>query len=79
MFKTMLPGPLATLHFTRIELGTVPIVLSNVKVTKTPQDGIRLDLDVHWDGQCDIELDANMMPKVVCVLDFSYWKKTLIQ
>lgn len=65
MFKTMLPGPLATLHFTKIELGTVPIVLSNVKVTKTPEDGIKLDLNVDWEGQCDIQLDANMMPKVV--------------
>ncbi|KAE9981731.1 hypothetical protein EG328_011429 [Venturia inaequalis] len=63
MFKTMLPGPLATLHFTKIDLGTVPLVLSNVKVTKTPQDGIKLDLDVDWKGQCDIQLDANMMPK----------------
>jgi hypothetical protein len=65
MFKTMLPGPLATLHFTKIELGATPIVLSNVKVTKTAHDGIKLDLNVDWNGQCDIELDGNMMPKVV--------------
>ena len=25
MFKTMLPGPLATLHFTKIDLGPVPL------------------------------------------------------
>lgn len=66
MFKTMLPGPLATLHFTKIELGATPIVLSNVKVTKTAHDGIKLDLNVDWDGQCDIELDGNMIPRVVC-------------
>lgn len=65
MFKTMLPGPLATLHFTKIELGATPIVLSNVKVTKTPHDGIQLDLNVDWKGQSDIQLDANMMPQVV--------------
>ncbi|QDS75787.1 hypothetical protein FKW77_000001 [Venturia effusa] len=64
MFKTMLPGPLATLHFTKIELGSVPLVLSNVKVTRTTENGIRLDLNVDWDGQCDIKLDANMMPAV---------------
>ncbi|KAF7853622.1 uncharacterized protein EAF02_011927 [Botrytis sinoallii] len=64
MFKTMLPGPLATLHFTKIELGATPIMFSNVKVTKTAHDGIKLDLNVDWDGQCDIELDGNMMPKV---------------
>jgi hypothetical protein len=35
MFKTMLPGPLATLHFTKIDLGSVPLRLSNAKTTKT--------------------------------------------
>jgi len=65
MFKTMLPGPLASLHFTKIELGEAPIVLSNVKVTKSASDGIKLDLNVDWDGQCDIQLDGNMIPHVV--------------
>jgi hypothetical protein len=65
MFKTMLPGPLATLHFTKIELGTTPMVFSNVKVTKTPDDGIMLDLNVDWNGQCDIQLDGDMIPEVV--------------
>lgn len=65
MFKEMLPGPLATLHFTKVDLGQVPIVFSNVKVTKTPTDGIKLDLNVDWDGQCDISLDADMIPSVV--------------
>jgi hypothetical protein len=65
MFKTMLPGPLATLHFTKIEFGSTPIVFSNVKVTKTSNAGIELNLNVDWDGQCDIQLDADMMPKVV--------------
>jgi len=64
MFKTMLPGPLASLHFTKIELGATPMVLSNVKVTKTPHDGIKLDLNVDWDGQCDIQLDGQMIPKL---------------
>lgn len=64
MFKKMLPGPLASLHFTKVDLGQVPIVFSNVKVTKTPADGIKLDLNVDWDGQCDIALDADMIPSV---------------
>lgn len=65
MFKTMLPGPLATLHFTKIDLGATPLVLSNVKVTKTAHDGIKLDLNVDWKGQCDVKLDADMIPEVV--------------
>jgi len=64
MFKTMLPGPLATLHFTRVDLGSVPFVFSDVRVTKTPLDGIKLDLQLNWAGNCDIELDAEMFPKV---------------
>jgi len=67
MFKTMLPSPLATLHFTKIELGPVPIVFSDVKVTKTTTDGIMLDLNVDWESQSDIQLDAKMMPTVVCL------------
>ncbi|KAK3333041.1 hypothetical protein B0T19DRAFT_398766 [Cercophora scortea] len=64
MFATMLPGPLSSLHFTKIDLGTVPIRFDNVEVTKTENGGIKLDLDVDWDGECDIDLDATMMPKL---------------
>lgn len=62
MFKTMLPGPLASLHFTKIDLGAVPLRLSNVLATKTDTDGIKLDMNVDWDGKCDIELDGDMIP-----------------
>lgn len=30
MFKEMLPGPLSSLHFTKLDLGTVPIRMDNV-------------------------------------------------
>ncbi|KIX99925.1 uncharacterized protein Z520_04562 [Fonsecaea multimorphosa CBS 102226] len=62
MFKTMLPGPLATLHFTKIDLGPVPLRLSNAKTTKSEEHGIILDLNVDWVGKADIELDADMIP-----------------
>jgi hypothetical protein len=66
MFKTMLPGPLATLHFTKIDLGTVPLRLSNAKTTKSEfGGGIQLDLNVDWVGKADIELDADYMPALV--------------
>lgn len=66
MFKTMLPGPLKTLHFTKIDLGTVPLRLNGVLVTKTETEGIKIDMNVDWDGECDIKLDADMMPELVC-------------
>ncbi|KAM0723853.1 hypothetical protein Q7P37_000843 [Cladosporium fusiforme] len=62
MFKTMLPGPLASLHFTKIDFGKVPLTLSNVLVTQTDTEAIKLDMNVNWDGECDIQLDASMMP-----------------
>jgi hypothetical protein len=65
MFKTMLPGPLATLHFTKIDLGPVPLKLSNAKTTKSEVDGIKLDLNVDWVGKADIEMDADMIPALV--------------
>lgn len=65
MFKTMLPGPLKTLHFTKIDLGSVPLRFSNAKTTKTEVDGIQLDLNLDWVGKADIELDADMMPAMV--------------
>ncbi|KAL3425248.1 Extended synaptotagmin-2 [Phlyctema vagabunda] len=64
MFKSMLPGPLATLHFTKVDLGHVPFILSNVLVTRTETNSIKLDLNVDWAGKCDIELDGNMIPAV---------------
>jgi hypothetical protein len=32
MFKEMLPGPLSSLHFTQLDLGTVPIRMDNVSI-----------------------------------------------
>jgi hypothetical protein len=65
MFKTMLPGPLASLHFTKVDLGQNPIVFSDVRVTKTDTAGLMLDLNVDWNSKCDIDLDGEMIPKVV--------------
>jgi len=64
MFKQMLPGPLSSLHFTKIDLGTVPLVISNVKTSKTEHEGIKLDMNIEWDGKADIELDGDMIPAV---------------
>lgn len=65
MFKTMLPGPLQSLHFTKIDLGSVPMKLSNATTTRTDADGVRLNLNVDWASKSDIELDANLIPGLV--------------
>jgi Ca2+-dependent lipid-binding protein len=65
ILKSTLPGPLANLRFVKLDLGNVPIRFSNVDVHKTTSQGIKLDMDMNWEGVCDIELDGNMVPKVV--------------
>lgn len=65
MFAEMLPGPLAKLQFVGIDLGTIPMRVSAVDVHKTDNQGIKLDMDVVWEGDSDIDLDAHMVPKLV--------------
>ncbi|KXH66392.1 C2 domain-containing protein [Colletotrichum salicis] len=64
MFATMLPGPLASLKFVKLDLGTVPMLVSEVDVHKVDNGGIKLDMDVIWEGKSDIELDGKMVPKL---------------
>lgn len=64
MFGTMLPAPANSLHFTKLDLGSVPLKFANVDVHKTEQGAIKLDLDVDWDGDCDIDLTGNLMPTI---------------
>ncbi|AEO60433.1 hypothetical protein MYCTH_2309630 [Thermothelomyces thermophilus ATCC 42464] len=64
MLDSMLPSPLDTLRFVKIDLGHVPVHLDKVDVHSTENGGIKLDLDLSWDGACDIELDGKMTPKI---------------
>ncbi|KAK3306755.1 uncharacterized protein B0T15DRAFT_151841 [Chaetomium strumarium] len=64
ILTSSLPSPLSNLKFVKIDLGHVPIRFSNVDVHKTTTQGIKLDMDLNWDGVCDIELDGSMVPKV---------------
>ncbi|KAK1727089.1 hypothetical protein CaCOL14_006958 [Colletotrichum acutatum] len=64
MFATMLPGPLASLKFVKLDLGNVPMRVSEVDVHKVDNGGIKLDMDVIWEGKSDIELDGKMVPKL---------------
>src|SRR4051812_27869015 len=65
MFSTMLPAPLNGLQFEKIDLGPVPMHISNVDVHETDNSGIKLDVDLDWNGKCDIELNGKMIPKFV--------------
>lgn len=62
MFAEMLPGPLASLHFTKLDLGPEPIRISGVDVIRTANGGISLDMDVAWHSKSDFNLDAPMIP-----------------
>ena len=65
IFASTLPGPLSTLRFVKIDLGHVPIRVSEVDVHKVDNGGIKLDMNVTWEGQSDIDLDGKMIPKLV--------------
>ncbi|KAK4216430.1 hypothetical protein QBC37DRAFT_90497 [Rhypophila decipiens] len=64
MFASMLPAPLNSLHFEKIDLGQQPLKLGNIDVHKVENGAIKLDLDVDWDSKCDIELNGKMIPKI---------------
>lgn len=38
---------------------------SHVDVHKSPGEGIKLDMNLDWEGVCDIELEGNHIPKIV--------------
>lgn len=59
MFAEMLPGPLSSLKFTKIDLGKKPIMFDNIDVHKhESKNEMKLDIDIVWDGECDIELEC---------------------
>lgn len=64
IFAEMLPGPLKSLHFTKIDLGKVPITFDNIDVHSRSKDSVKLDVDMIWHGECDVELDASGLPAV---------------
>ena len=61
MFKEMMPGPLASLRFTKIDLGKAPILLDNVIVHELKNGNVQFDLDVTWDSDSDIQLKADFI------------------
>ncbi|ROW02278.1 hypothetical protein VSDG_02300 [Cytospora chrysosperma] len=64
MFASMLPGPLASLKFVKLDLGSIPLRVSAVDVHKAENGGMKLDMDVIWEGDSDIDLDGKMVPKL---------------
>lgn len=58
MFKDLLPGPLSSLHFTKCDLGKVPMSMDNIVVQPLKDGKIQCDIDLVWDGACDIQLAA---------------------
>jgi Ca2+-dependent lipid-binding protein len=65
ILASTLPGPLSSLRFVKLDLGPVPMRLSEVDVHKTTLGGIKLDMNVTWESKSDIELDGKMVPKIV--------------
>jgi len=62
--KESLPAPLNTLHFTKLDLGKNPLRLENILVHEKKGDTLQFDMDIVWDGQCEIELKADYVGRV---------------
>mmetsp|Transcript_7548 Transcript_7548/g.8717 ORF Transcript_7548/g.8717 Transcript_7548/m.8717 type:complete len:828 (-) Transcript_7548:183-2666(-) len=68
-FKELLPGPLATLKFIKLELGTVPLVLDNILVRElrkvqdndSGEEYLQFEWDVIWNSKCDIQLATDKL------------------
>lgn len=61
MFADLMPGPMKSLKFTKIDLGSVPMVLDNVIVHEldTRDGSVQFDWDVIWNSSSDIQLAAD--------------------
>lgn len=62
MLAEVLPGPLSTLRFTKIDLGSIPPTFDRIDVHTRHEGFMRLNLDIAWEGECDIELKADGLP-----------------
>ncbi|KAK7709187.1 hypothetical protein SLS64_000207 [Diaporthe eres] len=65
ILASTLPGPLSSLRFVKVDLGQEPIRISEVDVHKTQNGGIKLDMDIVWDGKSDIDLEGSLVPKLI--------------
>lgn len=58
-FKTMMPGPLASLHFTKLDLGPTPMRMDNIVVHEIKDGCVQFDMDLLWKADCDIQMKAD--------------------
>ena len=58
MFADMMPSPFKSLHFTKVDLGKVPIRLDNILVHELRDGNVQMDMDVSWQSNSDIQLQA---------------------
>lgn len=63
-FATILPSPLNTLRFTKLDLGRTPIRLDNIIVHEKHHGVVQFDVDINWDGDCEIALKADFIGSV---------------
>jgi hypothetical protein len=61
-FKDM-PAPMNTCRFTKVDLGDIPITMNNIVVHPIHKDSLQWDFDMEWDGECDIQLQADYIGK----------------
>ena len=61
-FKDM-PSPMNTCRFVKVDLGGTPMTMNNIVVHPLSQGRVQWDFDMEWDGDCDIQLQADYIGK----------------
>lgn len=61
LFAEMLPCPLSSMVFSKIDLGPNPIKFDNIDVHKHEhKNEMKLDIDINWDADCDIQVRSKI-------------------
>lgn len=61
MFAEMLPGPLSSIKFSKIDFGKNPVKFDNIDVHKhESKNEMQLLIDITWDGDCDIQVSSKI-------------------
>jgi Ca2+-dependent lipid-binding protein len=58
-----MPAPLMSCRFVRVDLGDTPITMNNIVVHPLSNGKVQWDFDMEWDGDCDIQLQADYIGK----------------
>jgi hypothetical protein len=58
-----MPAPMNSCRFVKVDLGDTPMTMNNMIVHPIQNETVQWDFDMEWDGDCDIQLQADFIGK----------------